>query len=107
MTRWAGSITETSPLFNQCTGVADPDGGANFSPDCGIVVTAQIFAMPDNPDLERFFQVGVVDQAGGYAALTKTEQALQAMETQRNAPSRWRTRRRTPTRRSCEGCSHA
>jgi hypothetical protein len=78
-------VTETSPLFNRCTGVADPDGGANFSPDCGIVVRAQIFAMPDNPDLSRFFQVGVVDQAGGYAALTATEQGLQALETKRRA----------------------
>jgi hypothetical protein len=78
-------ITETSPLFHRCTGVADPDGGANFSPDCGLVVTAQVFAMPDNPELARFFQVGVVDQAGGYNALTKTEQALQAMDAQRKA----------------------
>src|SRR5262245_28287811 len=59
-------ITETSPLFNRCSGVADPDGGANFSPDCGEVVVAAIFSMPDNPALARFFQVGVVDQAGGY-----------------------------------------
>jgi hypothetical protein len=78
-------ITETSPLFHTCSGVADPDGGANFSPDCGLVVMGQVFAMPDNPDLARFFQVGVVDQAGGYDALTKTEQALQAMDAQRKA----------------------
>jgi hypothetical protein len=78
-------ITETSPLFHRCSGVADPDGGANFSPDCGLVVTAQVFAMPENPELARFFQVGVVDQAGGYEALTKTEQSLQAMDAQRKA----------------------
>jgi hypothetical protein len=78
-------ITETSPLFHRCSGVADPDGGANFSPDCGLVVTAQVFAMPDNPDLARFFQVGVVDQAGGYEALTRTEQTLQAMDAERKA----------------------
>jgi hypothetical protein len=78
-------VTETSPLYNRCTGVADPDGGANFSPDCGIVVTVQIFSMPDNPELSRFFQVGVVDQAGGYAALTSTEQGLQAAEAKRRA----------------------
>jgi hypothetical protein len=78
-------ITETSPLFNQCTGVADPDGGANFSPDCGEVVTATIFSMPDNPALSRFFQVGVVDQAGGYEALTATEQSLQQMDAARKA----------------------
>lgn len=78
-------ITETSPLFNRCTGVADPDGGANFSPDCGEVVTATIFSMPDNPALSRFFQVGVVDQSGGYEALTATEQGLQQADAARKA----------------------
>jgi hypothetical protein len=78
-------ITETSPLFNKCTGVADPDGGANFSPDCGEVVTATIFSMPDNPALSRFLQVGVVDQAGGYEALTATEQGLEQMDAARKA----------------------
>jgi hypothetical protein len=73
-------ITETSPLLYTCSGVADPDGGANFSPDCGEVIVAQIFPMPENPALSRFFQVGVVDQAGGYEALTTTEQALQQMD---------------------------
>ena len=78
-------ITETSPLYNRCSGVADPDGGANFSPDCGEVVMATIFAMPDNPALSRFFQVGVVDQAGGYEALTATEQGLQRIDDARKA----------------------
>jgi hypothetical protein len=78
-------ITETSPLFSRCSGVADPDGGANFSPDCGEVITAQIFPTRDNPELSRFFQVGVVDQAGGYEALTATEQALQQMDAARKA----------------------
>lgn len=78
-------ITETSPLFYMCNGVADPDGGANFSPDCGEVVQATIFSMPDNPALSRFFQVGVVDQSGGYAALTATEQGLQQMDAVRKA----------------------
>jgi hypothetical protein len=78
-------ISETSPLYSRCTGVADPDGGANFSPDCGVVITAAIFALPDNAELVRFFQVGVVDQAGGYEALTATEQGLQAKDTKRKA----------------------
>jgi hypothetical protein len=73
-------ITETSPLFYMCSGVADPDGGANFSPDCGEVIVAQIFPTPENPELSRFFQVGVVDQAGGYEALAATERALQQMD---------------------------
>lgn len=78
-------ITETSPLFYKCSGVADPDGGANFSPDCGEVIAAQIFPMPDNPQLSRFFQVGVVDQAGGYEALTATERGLRQMDMTRKA----------------------
>jgi hypothetical protein len=79
------AITETSPLYNRCTGVADPDGGANFSPDCGEVITATIVSMPDNPALSRFFQVGVVDQAGGYEAITATEQGLQKQDAARKA----------------------
>ena len=78
-------ITETSPLFNRCSGVADPDGGANFSPDCGEVIMAQIYPMPENPALSRFFQVGVVDQAGGYEGLTGTEHALQQLDAARKA----------------------
>jgi hypothetical protein len=78
-------VTETSPLFYKCSGVADPDGGANFSPDCGEVIVAQIFPTPDNPALSRFFQVGVVDQAGGYEALTATEQGLRQMDSTRKA----------------------
>jgi len=78
-------ITETSPLFNRCSGVADPDGGANFSPDCGEVVVAQIVGLPENPALSRYFQVGVVDKAGGYEALTATERALQQMDSARKA----------------------
>jgi YD repeat-containing protein len=78
-------ITETSPLFNQCYGQASPDAGVNLSPDCGIVVAAQIGAMRDNPDLAEYLQASVVDQANGYEALQATEQALQAMENQRRA----------------------
>lgn len=78
-------ITETSPLFHQCNGTADPDGGSNLSPDCGVVVAATLDPLPGNPDLARFMQVGVVDQAGGYEALTATEQGLQGHESQRRA----------------------
>jgi hypothetical protein len=38
-------ISETSPLFYKCSGVADPDGGANFSPDCGEVIVARVFTI--------------------------------------------------------------
>jgi hypothetical protein len=78
-------VTETSPLFNQCNGQAGPDGGASLSPDCGIVVAVNIGKMRDNPNLAEYLQAGVLDQANGYEALTATEQALQAMETQRRA----------------------
>jgi hypothetical protein len=78
-------IPETSPLANQCTAMSDPDGGSNFSPDCGIVVAAQVWPVRENPALSQFFQVGVADQAGGYQALTATEQALEAGEMQRRA----------------------
>ncbi|MBI1359147.1 MAG: hypothetical protein GC155_02565 [Alphaproteobacteria bacterium] len=76
-------ITETSPLYNQCNGVADPDSGTNFSPDCGVIVRAQIRSLKDNPGLAKFMQAGVMDQANGYAAITGTEEALHKMDLQR------------------------
>jgi hypothetical protein len=76
-------VTETSPLYNKCRGTAHPDAGANFSPDCGIVVSAVIVPMRDNPDLNQSMQVGVVNQAGGYEAITATEKVLQQMDAQR------------------------
>ena len=78
-------ITETSPLYNQCNGNASPDGGSNYSPDCGLVVAAIITPMPDNPELSQSIDVGVVDQAGGYDAITATEQSLQQVDAQRKA----------------------
>jgi len=77
--------TETSPLYTQCGGISDPDGGTNFSPDCGLVVHAQIVPMPSNPDLAQYIQVGVIDQAGGYQAITGTERALAAGDAERQA----------------------
>lgn len=88
--RWAHDlrqrpILESSPLFNQCRAQADPDAGNSFSPDCGLVVTARIQARRDNPALAEALQVSVIDQAGGYAAITATEQGLQQQENQRRA----------------------
>jgi hypothetical protein len=77
--------TETSPLYNRCAGIADPDGGTSFSPDCGLVVHAQIMPLPTNPDLAQVLQVGVIDQAGGYQAITGTERALAAGDAERKA----------------------
>ena len=73
-------ITETSPLYNRCQGVADPDGGMSLSADCGVVVRAQINYLRTNTALGQSLQVGVVDQAGGSKALADTKQGLQAMD---------------------------
>lgn len=78
-------ITETSPLFHRCRGMADPDGGTNFSPDCGIVVAAEVAPTRENPGLARYLQVGTMDQAGGYEAITGTEQALAQLDAERRA----------------------
>lgn len=88
--RWAydprgRAITETSPLYRQCYGAADPDSGAGASPDCGIVVAAVVQPLGGNLELTQFMQVGVVDQAGAYELVTATEQALQHAEMQRRA----------------------
>lgn len=78
-------ITETSPLYNQCSASADPDGATNLSANCGIAVAATIVPLRSNPALAQNLQVGVVDQAGGYQALTDTQQGLQAMDAARRA----------------------
>jgi YD repeat-containing protein len=88
--RWAYDpqgrlIGETSPLYNMCHGVSDPDAATSFSPDCGIVVAATITPLPSNAALSRYVRVGVVDQSNGYSAITGTEQALQRMDAQRRA----------------------
>lgn len=76
-------VAETGPLANACTPMSDPDGGASFSPDCGIVVSARVNPSKDNPQLAQSLQVGVADQAGGYQLLVETEQALEAQEMRR------------------------
>lgn len=78
-------ITETSPLFRVCRGMANPDGATNFSPDCGVIVAAHINATRANPDLAEFMQVGVLDGTSGYEAITSTEQRLLEREMQRRA----------------------
>ncbi|MBK6598067.1 MAG: hypothetical protein IPG25_09345 [Proteobacteria bacterium] len=78
-------ITETSPLFNQCRGTADPNGGVNLSPDCGVTVAALLVPTTENPDLAKWLQVGTANQAAGYEAISATEQALQQGDNQRKA----------------------
>lgn len=76
-------ITETSPLINQCPAVTGPNGGANFSPDCGVVIGARVVPMTDNVELGRSMEVGIVDQAGGYELLMATKQAFERGEAAR------------------------
>jgi hypothetical protein len=78
-------ITETSPLYGRCHGMSDPDQGVSLSPICGISVQATIVSLSNNLELARYLQVGVVDFAGGYTALTSTEQGLQALDVARQA----------------------
>jgi hypothetical protein len=77
--------TETSPIMMRCGGSADPDSGVNLNPDCGVVVAAAAYPVRENPGLAKSIQVGVVDQAGGYAALTHLAENLQRAETQRQS----------------------
>jgi hypothetical protein len=77
-------VTETSPLYNQCSGTGG-SGGVNLSPDCGLVIQAQLIPARENPALARSMDVGVVDQANGYERITSTEQALEQKEQQKRA----------------------
>lgn len=78
-------VTETSLLYGRCSGIADPDASINLNPDCGVVIQAQLIGLRQNPDLAERMRVGVVDQAGGYAALTETRDGLAAADARRRA----------------------
>lgn len=78
-------IGETSPLYRKCTGAADPDAGVNLTPDCGIVVSADLRPKRDNKALVEYMMVGVVDMGGGYKRIAATEQALRQADQQRRA----------------------
>lgn len=88
--RWAYDttgrrISETSPYYSECTAPADPDDGSNLSPNCGVVVEAEITPQRDNPALAESLAVGVIDQAGGFALIERTEQAFAAQDRARRA----------------------
>ena len=68
-----------------CVGAAHPDAAVNFASDCGIVVQAFITPMRSNPDLAESLQVGVVNMAAGYTAISNTEKSLQQLDAQRRA----------------------
>lgn len=73
-------VPGTSPLANACAAMSSPNGGTNFSPDCGLVVAAMVWPLRDNPDLAQRFEVGVADQANGYRLIVDTEKALENLE---------------------------
>lgn len=77
-------LSETSPLYNSCTGTSI-NGGVNLSPDCGLVVEAHVIPMPDNRAMARSMDVGVVDQAAGYESVTAVEQNLEQAEQAKRA----------------------
>ncbi len=74
-----------APLAQGCGMHPSPEAGVQLDTRCGVVVAAHVLAPRDNPALAQSIQVGTVDQAGGYALLERTEQALQAAENQRRA----------------------
>jgi hypothetical protein len=78
-------VPETSPNAMRCTAMSSPDGGTSFSPDCGLVIGAQVRPVRENPALAQNFQVGVADQAAGYELIVQTEQALESAEMKRRA----------------------
>ena len=78
-------VPETSPMAMRCTAMSSPDGGTNFSPDCGLVVAAMVRPTQENPALAKLVQVGVAEQASGYELITQTEQALESGEMKRRA----------------------
>lgn len=88
--RWAYDptgrrITETSPYYYTCSAPAHPDSGSNLSPNCGVVVQAELVAARSNPDLAEALSVGVIDQAGGYRLLNEVEQAFAGQDQARRA----------------------
>jgi hypothetical protein len=78
-------VVDGSPLYARCRANPSPDSGLNFVEDCGLTIEAWTKALPDNPDLVQFLQVGIVDQARGYAALEATTQGLEKQAADRRA----------------------
>lgn len=79
-------VTETSPLFRQCTNMgASPDSSTSLSPDCGVTVAATIALSDQNPGLARSLAVASKNGAEGYARLKNTEQALMQSDAARKA----------------------
>lgn len=78
-------VPETHPVARSCVGPSHPDSAVNLSTNCGVIVTATINPLRDNPLIANSLQVGVVDQARGYESLAATERALEQAELARRA----------------------
>ncbi|MBX3484283.1 hypothetical protein [Phenylobacterium sp.] len=79
-------LDRDSPLTGNCLGrVRATSNGFSLNPDCGLTVAARIVPLKTNPDLARSLELGIADQAKGYAAIEATEKALAAADAQRRA----------------------
>jgi hypothetical protein len=78
-------ISQGDRLFTSCRHPPEPDAGSSFSTECGVVVAAKIVPLRDNPDIAQFMQLGITDQARGYALITSTERRLQQLDAERRA----------------------
>lgn len=78
-------VTETSPLYRRCSVVAHFGAALSFSPDCGITVAARVLPVRENHAIANVLQVVVVDQAGAFDALQKTEQWFAMQDAHRRA----------------------
>ncbi|MBU2307591.1 MAG: hypothetical protein KKG89_12115, partial [Alphaproteobacteria bacterium] len=75
-----------APALNGCRGkIGSTSNNFSLSPDCGLSVAARIVPLKTNPDLARSLELGIADQAKGYAAIEQTEKALAAADVQRRA----------------------
>ncbi len=82
---WPRDARQQPVRDQQCQLSPDPDAGANYSTSCGITVAAALYLRRDNPELVEYLQVGVIDNAGGYAAILATEEALRQLDAGRRA----------------------
>lgn len=78
-----GRIAQGSPLHAACRISVSPDAGSSLTPDCGVTVGALITAAKDNPGLAHSLAVTSQNGADGYAALTRTEEALRRSDESR------------------------
>lgn len=86
--RWAFDasgqrIAAGSRLFTACNHPPEPGAGSSFSMECGVVVSAKIVPLRDNPAIAQYLQIGITNQARGYELITGTEQQLRQVDADR------------------------